>query len=61
MRTSKVTVAAWQFSQSAKEKLKNNLTIKELMGHKDIAMTMRYAHLIPDQKRKAVLKMASVL
>ena len=27
----KVTVAAWQFSQSAKEKLKNNLTIKELM------------------------------
>lgn len=30
------------------------LTIKELMGHKTIAMTMRYAHLIPDQKRKAV-------
>jgi large subunit ribosomal protein L18e len=27
----KITVAAWQFSQSAKEKLKNNLTIKELM------------------------------
>ena len=27
----KVTVAAWQFSQSAKKKLKNNLTIKELM------------------------------
>lgn len=30
------------------------LTIKELMGHKTIQMTMRYAHLIPDQKRKAV-------
>ena len=27
----KVTVAAWQFSQSAKEKLKKNITIKELM------------------------------
>jgi len=30
------------------------LTIKELMGHKTIQMTMRYSHLIPDQKRKAV-------
>ena len=30
------------------------LTIKELMGHKTIEMTMRYAHLIPDQKRDAV-------
>jgi len=27
------------------------LTIKELMGHKDIETTMRYAHLMPDQKR----------
>ncbi len=33
------------------------LTIKELMGHKDINMTMRYAHLIPDQKRNAVIKL----
>jgi len=31
------------------------LTIKELLGHKRIEMTMRYAHLIPDQKREAVL------
>lgn len=30
------------------------LTIKELIGHKTIEMTMRYAHLIPDQKRDAV-------
>lgn len=30
------------------------LTIKELLGHKTIQMTMRYAHLIPDQKRRAV-------
>lgn len=28
--------------------------IKELMRHKTIAMTMRYAHLIPDAKRAAV-------
>ncbi len=35
------------------------LTIKELMGHKTIAMTMRYAHLIPDQKRKAVERLAA--
>ncbi|MCA1906237.1 MAG: site-specific integrase [Desulfarculus sp.] len=30
------------------------LAIKELMGHKTVEMTMRYAHLIPDQKRSAV-------
>jgi integrase len=36
------------------------LTIKELMGHKTITMTMRYAHLIPDQKRRAVEKLAFV-
>lgn len=29
-------------------------TIKELMGHKRISQTMRYAHLCPDVKRKAV-------
>lgn len=30
--TKKVTVAAFQFSQSAKDKLKNTITIKELMA-----------------------------
>lgn len=30
------------------------LTIKELLGHKTIAMTERYSHLIPDHKREAV-------
>jgi len=35
------------------------LTIRELMGHKDIKMTMRYAHLIPDHKKRAVLKLAN--
>ena len=33
------------------------LTIKELMGHKTLAMTMRYAHLIPDKKRQASLNL----
>ena len=31
------------------------LTIKELMGHKDIETTMRYAHLLPDQKQRPFL------
>ncbi len=34
------------------------LTIKELMGHKTLAMTERYAHLMPDHKRDAALAMA---
>jgi integrase len=33
------------------------LTIKELLGHKTLMMTIRYAHLIPDHKRKAILKL----
>ena len=33
------------------------LTIKELMGHKTIEMTMRYSHLMPDHKREAVRNM----
>jgi integrase len=31
--------------------------IKELMGHRKIEMTMVYAHLLPDEKRKAVLEL----
>jgi len=29
-------------------------TVKELLGHKSINMTMRYAHLAPDHKEKAI-------
>lgn len=36
------------------------LTIKELMGHKRIEMTMRYAHLSPDSKREAVKSLQSL-
>jgi len=29
-------------------------TVRELMGHKDITMTLRYAHLAPSHKQRAV-------
>ncbi|MDZ7759949.1 MAG: site-specific integrase [Desulfovermiculus sp.] len=46
------TFASWLAMQG-----EHLLTIKELLGHKGIDMTLRYAHLIPDHKRAAVDKL----
>ena len=46
------TFASWLAMQG-----ESLVTIKELMGHKTIEMTLRYSHLIPDQKRAAIGKM----
>ncbi|NOQ87025.1 MAG: tyrosine-type recombinase/integrase, partial [Deltaproteobacteria bacterium] len=35
------------------------MTVRELLGHKDITMTMRYTHLSPDHKRLAVQTLES--
>jgi len=34
-------------------------TIRELLGHGSIAMTLRYAHLAPDQRMEAVAKLVA--
>lgn len=36
-------------------------TVQELLGHKDIKMTLRYAHLAPAHKRKAVNVLGALL
>jgi site-specific recombinase XerD len=35
------------------------MTIRELMGHKSMAMTLRYAHLSPGHRRNAIERLAS--
>jgi integrase len=37
------------------------LTLKELLGHKTLQMTMRYAHLSQQHKKKAVEAVGAVL
>lgn len=34
-------------------------TVRELLGHGSMAMTLRYAHLAPDQKREAIAKLVA--
>jgi len=36
------------------------LVLKELLGHKTLAMTMRYSHLFPDRGRKAVDRLSAI-
>jgi integrase len=34
-------------------------TVRELLGHADISMTLRYSHLAPEQKAEAVARLAA--
>lgn len=47
------TFASWLALQG-----ESLFTIMELLGHKSIEMTLRYAHLMPDHKKAAINKMA---
>lgn len=46
------TFASWLALQG-----ESLITIRELLGHKSFAMTQRYTHLIPAEKRRATLKL----
>lgn len=46
------TFASWLALQG-----ESLLTIKDLLGHKTLAMTVRYAHLMPEHKRQATLNL----
>ena len=34
-------------------------TVRDLLGHASVAMSLRYAHLAPDQRREAVMKLSA--
>ena len=34
-------------------------TVRDLLSHASVAMSLRYAHLAPDQRREAVMKLSS--
>ena len=46
------TFASWLALQG-----ESLLTIRELLGHKSFEMTKRYAHLVPDEKKKATARL----
>ena len=48
------TFSSWLALQS-----ESLLTIKELLGHRDIGSTQRYTHLLPDVKKQAVQKLGN--
>ena len=37
------------------------ITVKELLGHASLTMTMRYAHLAPDHRMRAIKTLDSAL
>ena len=50
------TAATWMVTEGI-----DLVTVKEILGHADIKTTMRYAHPTPENKRKAVNALASIL
>jgi len=46
------TFASWLALQG-----ESIITLKDMLGHKSTAMTERYAHLVPDHKRKAAARL----
>ncbi len=54
--TCRHSFASWLVTDGA-----DLFTVRELMGHKSIAMTERYSHLSPDTLRKAVKSMETAI